>query len=111
MRDHPREYEMQRRATALAEHGVEHAAERLPADEERQHLVLVRRVGRELHEQECDDTDGATRDACLEPSPTEGGDYRDAPARRLTFESGGLGCYPPHRRSLVCGRSGRWAHC
>ena len=50
VRDDPREEEVQRRAAALAEHGVASEPERAAADEERERLVLVRRPGREPEE-------------------------------------------------------------
>jgi hypothetical protein len=43
---------VERCATALGEHRVEHPAERVPSEEEREHLVLVRRVGAQTHEAE-----------------------------------------------------------
>ena len=52
MRDRPREQEVQRRAAALLEHDLEQLVERVAADEERQRLVLVRRPGEQLVEEE-----------------------------------------------------------
>jgi hypothetical protein len=50
--DHPREQVVEWRAAPLGQHRVEHPAERVAADEEREHLVLVRRVGTEAREAE-----------------------------------------------------------
>src|SRR5439155_8445670 len=63
MRDDPGEAEVERRAAALAEHGVDETAERLPPDEKRKRLVLVRRPGAEPDEQEAEDAGGAGADA------------------------------------------------
>ena len=52
VRDDPGEQEVERRAAALLEHDLEQVAERVAADEERQRLVLVRRPGEELVEEE-----------------------------------------------------------
>ena len=61
----PREQEMERRAAPLGLHRLEQAAQRLPADEERERLVLVRRPGGEPREQE----DGDGRRAAGDPEP------------------------------------------
>ncbi len=45
MRDGPREEEVERSAAPLVEDGTQHAVERVPADEQRQRLVLVWRPG------------------------------------------------------------------
>jgi hypothetical protein len=62
---------VERCSAALAEDDVEEAAERLPADEERQRLVLVGRPARELEEQERADRRGAEGDAAEEESAVE----------------------------------------
>ncbi len=53
MCDRPGEQEVERRAAALARDVLDDAAERIAADEERECLVLVRRPGHQLVEQEC----------------------------------------------------------
>ena len=50
--DGPCDQEVQRRAAALLEHDLEDLVERMPPDEERQGLVLVRRPGEQLVEEE-----------------------------------------------------------
>ena len=45
MRDGPREEEVERCAAPLVEHRAQHSVERVPTDEERQRLVLMRRPG------------------------------------------------------------------
>jgi hypothetical protein len=52
MGDEPRDEEVQGRAAAVPEDGVEEVRERLAPDEERQRLVLVRRPSVELHGEE-----------------------------------------------------------
>jgi hypothetical protein len=54
---------VERRASALAEDGLEHVAEAPVADEEREHLVLVRRQCMEAQEQERAERRGDTADA------------------------------------------------
>jgi hypothetical protein len=50
--DDPGEQVVEGRAAALGEDRVEHPAERVAAEEEREHLVLVRRVGAQAREAE-----------------------------------------------------------
>jgi hypothetical protein len=52
VRHDPGDEEVQRRAAPLLEHDLEELAERVPADEERQRLVLVRRPREQLVEEE-----------------------------------------------------------
>ena len=63
VRDDPREQEVERRAAALGLNGLEQAAQRLAADEERERLVLVRRPGGQTREQEHGDGRRAPADA------------------------------------------------
>ena len=67
MRDRPREQEVERGAAALLEHDLEELAERVAADEERQRLVLVRRPGEQLVEEEGGGGDGERGHAEREP--------------------------------------------
>jgi hypothetical protein len=76
LRHRPGEQEVERRAPALLQHDLEHLHERVPADEERQRLVLVRGPREQLVEEER----GARRGheahsehepAGLEPCPRE----------------------------------------
>ena len=67
VRDGPGEQEVQRRAASVARHVLDDAGERVAADEEREGLVLVRRPGHQLVEQE---RAGRERDACdADPHP------------------------------------------
>src|SRR6266550_7999202 len=49
MRDRPREQEVERRTAAFRDHGVKELGKGLPADEQRQRLVLVRRPRSQDH--------------------------------------------------------------
>ena len=103
VRDDPGEQEVERRAAALVEHRVEEARNRLPADEQRQRLVLVRRPGGQLHEEERADRERAGRrrrartsaGAALRrgPAPT-------APARFLGDDCRIRG-HSPHDRNII----------
>ena len=61
VRDRPGEQEVERRAAALLEHDLEELVERVAADEEGEGLVLVRRPGEELVEQESGRREGRDR--------------------------------------------------
>ena len=61
MRDRPGEDEVQRCAAALVENGTEHPVERVPADEQRERLVLVGRPGGEAKREKRRDGRGAHR--------------------------------------------------
>jgi hypothetical protein len=78
VRDQPGDQEVQRRASALAEHRVERTLDRPPRHEQRERLVLVRRPGRQLDEQERRDGGSAGRDAEGEGAAAELGHGRKA---------------------------------
>ena len=86
VRDGPGEQEVERRAAALLRHVLDHRRQRVPSDEERERLVLVRRPGHELMEEE------------------DGGDERDArdaePQPRLGRERAQRHLRGAHRRAL-----------
>ena len=104
MRDDPREQEVERRAAALVEHGVEHAAERLPARRRarasRPRAAATRSAGRA----------GTTATPAVQaatPSANQrrSASGRDALRRRrgVSGRHAGSG-YPPHDRDLSRGR-------
>ena len=92
-----REHEVERRAAALAEHGAEHAVERLPADEERERLVLVRRPGRERHEKERGDAGRARRNAERERTAPESSRRPRVSCERPRARQRLARSLPPHR--------------
>ena len=99
--DEPGEEEVQRRAAALGLHRVKEPAERVPPDEERQRLVLVRWPGGEPHEQE--DGDGRCEPADSRPEPFPAGlDRRDRVCA-------GMWCGPGRRHLTRLRRQGREA--
>ncbi len=101
MRDRPGDQEVQRRAAALLEHDLEHLVERMAADEERQRLVLVRRPGEQLVEEEDGGCGRDRRDP--EREPTRGQPRpRDRP---LAGAETGCLCGLAHRR-----RQSAWLH-
>ena len=59
VRDRPGEDEVQRRAAPLVEDRAEHPVERIPADEQRERLVLVGRPGGEAKGEKGGDGGGA----------------------------------------------------
>lgn len=62
---------MKRGSAALPEHRVEQIAEGLISDEERKRLVLVRRPGVQLDEEESGHPDGGARHTEAKRSPPE----------------------------------------
>ena len=71
MGDGPGDEEVERCAAAVVRHVVDDAAERVPADEERERLVLVRRPGHQLHHEERRDGRGHSGHAEREPARGE----------------------------------------
>ena len=99
--DEPGEEEVQRRPAALGLNRVKEPAERVPPDEERQRLVLVRWPGGQPCEQEDGDGRGEPADSRPEPLPA-GLDRRDR-------VRAGMWCGPGRRHLTRLRRQGREA--
>ena len=90
MDDDPGDEEMERRAAPLGVHGVEEPAERVPADEERERLVLVRRPARQARQEERPEPGGARGDPERPPALDEHGPQVEGEVAVVVAKTGGI---------------------
>ena len=106
VRDGPRDEEVQRRAAAVAGHVLDDAGERVATDEERERLVLVRRPGHQLVEEEGGRRERHAGDSEPEPALGDPGARRRA---RAAPPAGLDACLDPLRHRVSATLAGRLA--